>query len=74
MNYRDGLYGEWKIAVDSDLASVIVAVKAAGRSAPTERDVILRLPQLELRRIIAHEGAIVADRISDGCREVLVRL
>jgi alpha-glucosidase len=74
MNYRDGLYGEWKIAVDSDLASVIVAVKAAGRSAPSERDVILRLPRLELRRIIAREGAIVADRISDGCREVLVRL
>ena len=55
-------------------ASVTVAVKAAGRSAPTERDVILRLPRLELRRIIAHEGAIVSDRIRDGCREVSVRL
>jgi len=74
MDYRDGLYGEWKIAVESDLASVTVAVKAAGRNAPTERDVILRLPRLEQRLIIARDGAIVADRVSDGCREVSVRL
>ncbi len=74
LDYRDGDYGEWRIAVESDRASVTVAVTAAGRSAPTEREVVLRLPRLDERRIVAREGSIVADRISDGCREVSIRL